>query len=492
MGTSPVILFTGDLLGHNIPQSFCYAYSGINPNSGATCPPLSPAGVADMQQFMDKTVTFVAEQIRVAAGNVPVLYVVGNIDTYSGGYGPDSTFLSNNAGTIYIQFLNGSVDQQTFQSTFTADGYYSAQPLGSKLLVIGLNTNSFAAEGAGGTEATAELGWLDSQLSAAQAAGQHVWILMHVPPGTNSQATAPAAAQAGTPNYVDNETTSMMWEPGYQESFMEKLAKYPSVVTLMLAGHTHMDEYRIMPTGNVLEQLPGISPCFGNNPAFKVLTITQDTFVPIDYESFAYDLASSTAPTQFDSLYQMSTSYGAQGSLNYSLESLYPWLIGGENQRLQYIYYFSSGSTAINPKTNAPFNPINNVTWPIFACTISKTAEPDYIDCVDTYCEADGPDRGPTVFGDVACRGTCHPRTDVSQSLSCPDFRVTFVFRGLAVARRALFGLLTAVVVIVGGGMPVLEGQRQDTADCASCLSRGCGCRLADRRGRRLRNPVPW
>jgi hypothetical protein len=155
------------------------------------------------------------------------------------------------------------------------------------------------------------------------------------------------------------------------------------VVTLMLAGHTHMDEYRILPTGNVLEQLPSISPCFGNNPAFKVLTVAKDTLTATDYNSFYYDLASM--PEQFTGLYQLSAAYGASGPLNSSLQQLYPRLVGNPTQRGAYIYYYDSGSTGENPLTKAPWNPINAGNWPIFACTISKTDEPDYINCVNAY-----------------------------------------------------------------------------------------------------------
>jgi sphingomyelin phosphodiesterase acid-like 3 len=384
LGTSPVILFTGDLLGHNIPEAFCVAYSQIPPPvPPATCPPLNPAGTLAMQQFMDKTFAFVAGQIRAAVGNTPVIYVVGNIDTYGVGYGPDTTFLGDNAGTVYTQFLNGGTDQPTFLGTFDTGGYYSAQLLGSKLLVIGLNTNSFFDQSPTHSDANAELAWLGTQLSAAQAAGQHAWILMHVPPGANSQGTAQAAATVGTPGYIDDETTSMMWDPTDQTMFIQTLEQYPGVVTLLLAGHTHMDEYRILPTGNALVQLPGISPVFGNNPAFKVLTIEQATLMATDFESFDYDLAKS--PAQFTSLYRLSTTYGSLGSLDYSLQRLYPQLVGNEARRRTYAYYYGSGTAAVNQATNAPYNPINNADWPIFACTISKTAEQDYIDCVDNY-----------------------------------------------------------------------------------------------------------
>jgi len=95
MGASPVVLFTGDLLGHNIPTLFCDASKNQAPNT--PCTP-SPAVAAMIPPFIDKTFSFVAAQIRAAAGDAPVIYVPGNIDTYGPGLGPDSTFLTNNGG----------------------------------------------------------------------------------------------------------------------------------------------------------------------------------------------------------------------------------------------------------------------------------------------------------------------------------------------------------------------------------------------------------
>ncbi len=380
MGASPVVLFTGDLLGHYIPENFSCAYNKVT-LPPTKCPPLPPTAATAMQQFIDKTFTFVAGQIRAAVGDAPVIYVPGNIDTYQvAGMGPDGNFLTNNAATVYGQFLNGIVDQQTFLSTFTSDGYYSVEPLGSQLLVIGLNSNSFVTAAPSSTEAATELGWLSSQLASAQSAGQKVWILMHVPPGANSQSMA-----GYTPGELDDAIVSMNWDPVVQEAFMKTLEKYSSEVTLMLAGHTHMDEYRMLPSGNVLEQLPGISPCFGNNPAYKVLTVAKDTFIPTDYQSFSYDLSAVPAAVQFQSLYQFSSIYGTAGALDLTLQQLYPQLLKGGSQRNNYTYYYASGNTAKIPGKNTTWNPIGSGNWPIFSCTIGEVDEQDYISCVNTY-----------------------------------------------------------------------------------------------------------
>jgi sphingomyelin phosphodiesterase acid-like 3 len=333
---SPVVLFTGDLLGHNIQATYCKIYGSLNPSLAATC---LTSQASNIQQFIDNTFEFVAAEIRAYAGNVPVIYAPGNIDTYYQNLGPglttctpkpnvnicnlgpDTNFLTDNGPKVYSEFLGSSFDQQAFLNTFESGGYYSVQPLGSNLLVIALNSNSFVDGSPTSGNASTELDWLDSQLQSAQAAGKKVWILMHVPPGANSQYIAQVAA---VPSDVDASDVSMMWDSGPQSTFMSKLAKYSGVVTLMLAGHTHMDEYRILPTGDVLEQLPGISPCFGNNPAYKVLTITENTFTPTDYQSYDYNLAVVPPPAQFGPLYQFSLTYDAQGTLANSLQQLYP------------------------------------------------------------------------------------------------------------------------------------------------------------------------
>ncbi len=373
MTASPVVLCTGDLLGHNIPKMFYTAYYGTPqyPTPDATA-------VAAMKQFVDKTFAFVAGQIRAAAGSVPVIYAPGNIDTYGVGLGPDATFLAHNAGIVYSQFLNGSPDQPEFLSTFTLDGYYSVQPLGTQLRVLVLNTNSFVRVAPSFTEANAELIWLGAQLAAAQSAGQKVWILMHVPPGADAQGISSKAAQ---PSDVDDSTASMMWDATTQDAFLSTLGAYPHLVTLMLAGHTHMDEFRLLATGDVVEQLPGISPCFGNNPAYKVLTIPRDTFTPTDYQSLDYDL--SSMPAQFGSLYQFSATYGAQRTLGAALQQLYPRLNDVQSDRDTYSLLYMSGSTSVNPITTKPWNPIDSVNWPIFGCTIGKTAKQDYLGCVN-------------------------------------------------------------------------------------------------------------
>ena len=375
MGASPVVLFTGDMLGHYIPENFYCEYYQQVPMSActlnfATFTP-DPTAVAAMQQFIDKTFAFVAGEIRQYMGDVPVFYVPGNIDTYdTAALGPDNDFLTNNSATVFNQLLDGRVNRPMF-STFANGGYYAAH-VGSKLNIIGLNSNSFVAGAPTYGQAARELEWLDIQLGIAQTAGKQVWILMHVPPGANPQKMA-----NDTPGQLDDDQVSMNWDQSLQSTFMETLDKHPGVVTLMLAGHTHMDEYRILSSGDVLEQLPSISPCFGNNPAYKLLRLMPGTYIPVDYQAFNLNLLARPAPKQFQSLYTFSTAYPTSGGLNYSLQQLYPELASSQTLRGSYTQYYVSGSLAVH--TIKPAN------WPIFYCTIGDIDEPDYIDCVNNY-----------------------------------------------------------------------------------------------------------
>lgn len=386
LGSSPVVLFSGDVLGHDLPQCFYELYTAsqlpitLNP---ASCPKNiapTPAQSAAMQSFLDKTIAFVSMQVRAAVGNIPVIVVPGNIDTYSiYGTGPDATFLTDNASTVYT-LLNGSVDQTAFQSTFTALGSYSAQPLGSSLLVIALDSNPFAQSPfLPPLDPYAELTWLDSQLAAAQSAGQKVWLIMHVPPGANTTATAQNAASKTAPNPELDDEAAMMWQPQYQLEFLQILSKYPGLVAMGITGHTHMDEFRVLPTGDVLLGIPGISPVFGNNPAFKIFTISGSTQMPMDYQSFDYDLTS--LPAQFKSLYTFSTAYGAapNTTLASSLQQLYPQLTLSAAGTAAFLNYYVSSDTAF------PWSMANTGNWQFYSCGLSQTDEYDYVNCVNSY-----------------------------------------------------------------------------------------------------------
>ncbi len=357
LGNSKVVLYTGDLLGHNIPGLYQTA-------SGSS-------DQASMVAFTNKTVAFVMQEIRKAAGGLPVVFALGNCDSYTG-YGPDSSFLGNTVELFYSQMLNGTTDHQDFKSTFTTSGYYSVELFDKQLRVIGLNTILCSPYVPGDNSAAvyAQFAWLDTQLAAAQAAGQRVWILMHVPLGGFLGQTA-----AGVNSSGHITSAAMMWNANYQVAFTETLCKYPGTVSLLMAGHTHMDEYRIMMPGYVLEVAPGISPVFANDPAYKLFTLDLNTFAPSDYQAMQYNLAQPGS--QFQNAYTFTDAYRAPNYSPESLERLFPKLASDPAMQALFRQYYYCGNSAGNT--------ITNLNWPVYWSGVGTITQQGIVASVNSY-----------------------------------------------------------------------------------------------------------
>ncbi len=365
LGASQVAIYTGDLLGHNIASLYQQA-------SGSSDPARSSA-------FTDKTAAFVMQQIRAAVGNIPVLFAVGNCDSYTG-LGPDTNFLANNAQSFYSQMLNSAASRTEFMGTFKAVGNYAVNLFGGAVMAIGLNTIlcspyvcSPYVPGAGDNSAAvnAQFAWLDTQLAAAQAADRKVWILMHVPVGGF---LGPTAANVNSTGHITS--AAMMWVDSYQTAFMATIEKYPGLVSLMMAGHTHMDEYRIIMPGYTLEVAPGISPVFANDPAYKLFTLDLTSFAPSDYQAMNCSLAQPTA-SQFQSCYTFTDAYNAPNYSSESLEILFPKLASDPAMQALFRQYYYSGNNAGNT--------ITNLTWPVYWSGAGNVSEQGIVAAVNSY-----------------------------------------------------------------------------------------------------------
>lgn len=356
LGSSPAVLFTGDFLGHGLDQ----LYPLYSANK-------TPAGAA---AFVDKTLKFVLQQIRAAVGEVPVYFALGNCDSYTG-YGPDSTFLANNAQQLYTLALNGTGNQQDVISSITNGGYYSVEPEGMNLMIIALNTFALSP---GVTPDPAMIAtqftWFDAQLAKASQAGKKVWLLMHAPPGADEGTT-------GQPSNDNGQitTATMMWTAANQVTFMGILKKYPGVIAMSLAGHTHMDEFRLMSPGNALAITAGISAFFGNNPAYKIFAMDGADLAPVDYAAVNCNLLAT--PSAFSSYYTFSQAYGLSGPLATSLAELFPTLLASSAAKQQYQGAFRSG--------NNTSTPITSTNWPVYWCGIGYMDQEEFTAAVNAF-----------------------------------------------------------------------------------------------------------
>jgi hypothetical protein len=358
LASSSIAIFPGDILVHDFDTRFYTLYGTEDQEA--------------MKAFLCKTVTFFATEVRANLGDIPVMFELGNNDSYEGDFKiePNSQFLTDTAEPFFALFLNGTADHDTFLGTYKTGGYYSATPLGMNLLVIGLNSIFFSPKAASDTAAaaTAELDWFEKALASASASGQKVWLITHIPAGANISSTK---------DLIDSEghlsDAKMMWVEDYQTRFLSILSAYPDTVTMIFTGHTHMDEFRL-PLG-ALEVTQGISPIDGNDPAYKIFTFTRDSFLIVDYDSLYCDLSNPAG--QFDDYYNFSESYYMNKFLNVSLEELFPLLKTDPDQQELYRECYYSGHDSASPITDA--------NWPVYWCGTEKMAKQDYIDCVNSY-----------------------------------------------------------------------------------------------------------
>jgi 3',5'-cyclic AMP phosphodiesterase CpdA len=356
LGTSPAVLFTGDFLGHSLYQ--LYLEYSVNKTD------------ADAAAFVDKTLAFVLQQIRAAVGAIPVYFALGNCDSYTG-HGPNNTFLENNARSLYSLGLNGTGNQQDVIGSITNGGYYAVEPAGMNLMIIALNTIALSPSvTADSTMIAAQFKWLDAKLAAANTTGKKVWLLMHAPPGVDEATT-------GEPGNDNGEiaTATMMWVSANQTKFLGIIQKYPGVIAMSLAGHTHMDEFRLMTTGNTLAITAGISPVFGNNPAYKIFSMDRLSLAPNDYSAVNCNLL--VTPSNFNNYYTFSQAYDLKGPLAPSLARLFPMLHASNGAQEQYQGAFHSG--------NNTSNPITTTNWPVYWCGIGFMDQQEFFTAVNRF-----------------------------------------------------------------------------------------------------------
>ncbi len=256
-----LIMILGDFLAHRFRQQF---------NASAT-----DHSDAAYHDFVRKTMAFMAQEILRRFPSTPIIAAIGNNDSDCGDYQlePGGPFLKDTL-PIARRMLGNSVPEG-FDAGWTATGNYSVRhPTVPDLRVVFVNSVYFSSNyrdtcgHAGGADpAEATMRFLTAQLDAAQAAGERVWLIYHIPPGADAYATLHRASCPANP--------VMMWRPEYQSAFDELMQRYRTTVLASFAGHTHMDEFRLIGPADAYDAFtlvtPAISPIDGQNPGFQII-----------------------------------------------------------------------------------------------------------------------------------------------------------------------------------------------------------------------------
>ena len=276
-----LIMVTGDILAHQFPQNFASA--------------MHDQDREHYRSFVLKTMTFVALEFRRRFPDTTILITPGNNDEECGDYSirANGTFLDDTADlTRSLAHADDGVGAE-----WKALGSYNVpHPSLRGIRILSLNTVFFAEwyhadsfrEGCATVVSTGPadlLQWLESNLAKAKAAHEKVWLMFHIPPGmdgatTTKQYVSQLLRSRSPNNSACAKAMVPMWVPSWTSQFDSLLAKYQDTVIASFAGHTHADDFRLINAAGASKLFvlidPPISPIYGQNPAFRVVTFERD------------------------------------------------------------------------------------------------------------------------------------------------------------------------------------------------------------------------
>ncbi|KIW01898.1 uncharacterized protein PV09_06741 [Verruconis gallopava] len=183
-------------------------------------------------------------------------------------------------------------------------GAYSAKYPGGNLRLISFNTNLYYKQNFWlyeknmETDPSGQLAWLVSELDAAEAAGERVWLLGHMPMGAGD------ALHDGS-NY-----------------FNQIIQRYDATIAAAFYGHTHKDEFELAysdnanPSASTATMMSYIAPALtptSGNPTFRVYSVDPVTFGVLDFTTYIANMSDPTYQTKptWEKYYSAKETYGS-------------------------------------------------------------------------------------------------------------------------------------------------------------------------------------
>lgn len=219
---------------------------------------------------------------RMAALGKTVYGTIGNHEA-----SPTNAFPTLKEGDSSEQWVFNTISSDWTQWIGSASsgvlsfGAYSAVYPNGNLRVISINTNFYYVqnywmyEDPQETDPSGQFAWLVNELSAAESAGQRVYIIGHTPMGSSD------AFHDGS-NYFD-----------------QIVNRYSNTIAALFFGHTHVDQFEIAYsdyTNKTYENavamsyiIPSLTPTSGM-PAFRVYSVDPVTFGVLDSVTYIADM----------------------------------------------------------------------------------------------------------------------------------------------------------------------------------------------------------
>ncbi|HEU4718296.1 MAG TPA: hypothetical protein VFU15_10700, partial [Bacteroidia bacterium] len=267
----------------------------------------------------------------------------------------------------------------TFEKMVDTAGYYAASlPGHPDHVIIGMNSIFFSAKDSSRCLPTdtssghAELNWIRRQLNSCREKKMKVWFTCHIPPGVNIKSTADGMQKTGKdcPKKV-----KMMWKEDYNTEFLALENEYRDVITGGLAGHTHMDDFRVITDAagkpvSFFHINPSISPIDGNNPGFQLFTYDPGTMQMLDFVTYAFGGPGDAPGPDWKKEYDFDTAYGVSAlDANGFYDAAKTICSHGKKQK-DYEAYYEMGSKQIKLEP-----------WDAYACGFTHLDRAGFAGC---------------------------------------------------------------------------------------------------------------
>jgi hypothetical protein len=306
------------------------------------------------EDFVTKTEVFVAREVQKNLPKVPVYFSLGNNDSECGDYmiATQSDFLTR----ISKEWGMLAANPSAAESFVDSGNYVLPHPTVPGLELISLNdvywSNKFMMDSchpADGDQGQAEMDWLESQLKDAQAKNLKVQLIMHIPPTADVFSTFSKVAMG----VFHRKPAQLFWDPKYEKAFVKLLKDYQGVLVSGFAGHTHMDDFRVLNQGPgttpfFIHICPAISPIRGNNPGFQVALYDRGTGAIQDmatYDLTNLETAKSALEAKWALEYDFDSAYTLSGYNGSALSFLADEIQTTDSVRQNFSLYYRGSST---------------------------------------------------------------------------------------------------------------------------------------------------
>jgi sphingomyelin phosphodiesterase acid-like 3 len=379
-----LLMITGDLLAHGFPRAYAGATHDTDP--------------VHYRAFVLKTVTFLAWELRRRFPKTQILLTPGNNDDECGDYQiqADGPFL-NDTAALARALARGS---GSFIADWKALGSYAVRPTNVRgVRIVSVNSVFFsnkyqAANFAGGcsqvdsTAASSTFTWLEAALSQARQANEKVWIMFHIPPGIDgfsSMLQYRRLQAGGAIADLCSKAIVPMWKPEWTARFEGILHDYQSTVTATFAGHDHTDDFRVLRANEPGEAFvlidPPVSPIYGQNPAFRVVSFTEGGRLANQSTYYLTNLTSagSGVPGNWTREYSFAEEWQREQLDSASLKSVYDRIRSDAAVRARWLNILNVSSS----RDTVPAQGVGNLD-----CAIEALDPATYKNC---YCPIPSP-----------------------------------------------------------------------------------------------------